>query len=85
MHTEIVSQINQLPLIERLEIIEEVSRELKRELGRNERPFLTEEQKKVRLEAVEILSGIASVTGKRPPTDQEIKDGYGDYLVEKYK
>jgi|GEM_PF-1738192 len=85
MHTEIVKQINQLPPVERVEIIEEVSRVLRREMDKGVRAPISEQEKERRREAIERLRGIASVPGKRPPTDEEVKQGYADYLAEKYK
>lgn len=38
-----------------------------------------------RMAIVESLSGIAAVEGKTPPTDEEIKESYTNYLAEKYK
>lgn len=35
--------------------------------------------------AVDSLRGIAAVEGKIPPTDEEIKEDYINYLSEKYK
>ena len=34
---------------------------------------------------VDSLRGIAAVEGKTPPTDEEIKEDYTNYLAEKYK
>ena len=34
---------------------------------------------------VDSLRGIAAVKGKTPPTDEEIKEDYTNYLAEKYK
>jgi len=34
---------------------------------------------------VESLSGIAAVEGKMPPTDEQVKEDYRNYLSEKYK
>lgn len=34
---------------------------------------------------VDSLRGIASVEGKTPPTDEEIREDYTNYLLEKYK
>lgn len=34
---------------------------------------------------VDSLRGIAAVEGKTPPTDEEIKEDYINYLAEKYK
>lgn len=38
-----------------------------------------------RMAIVERLNGIAAVEGKTPPTDEEIKEDYTNYLLEKYK
>lgn len=38
-----------------------------------------------RMAIVESLSGIAAVEDKTPPTDEEIKESYTNYLAEKYK
>jgi NADH:ubiquinone oxidoreductase subunit E len=38
-----------------------------------------------RMAIVERLHGIAAVEGKTPPTDEEIKEDYTNYLLEKYK
>ncbi|HVF47720.1 MAG TPA: hypothetical protein VNA17_09160 [Pyrinomonadaceae bacterium] len=85
MHTEIVNQINQLPPEERVEIIEEVSRGLKRDLRKNSALTLTDAERQMRREAFERLRGIASVPGKAPPNDEEVKESYIDYISEKYK
>ena len=34
---------------------------------------------------VDSLRGIAAVEGKTPPTDEEVKEDYINYLAEKYK
>ena len=34
---------------------------------------------------VDSLRGIAAVEGKTPPTDEEIREDYTNYLAEKYK
>ncbi len=38
-----------------------------------------------RIAIVESLSGIAAVEGKTPPTDEQVKEDYTNYLLEKYK
>lgn len=82
MHTEIVKQISNLPVVERIEIIEEVSRSVRRDLQPSP---LTDEEKKRRSEAIRRLAGIASVPGKIPPTDEEWREERTNYLLEKYK
>lgn len=51
------------------------------ELMENKDELIIEE----RLAIVERLRGIAAVEGKTPPTDEEVKEDYYNYLAEKYK
>lgn len=92
MHTEIVKQIDGLPIAERIEIIEEISRGVQRDLrlagndgsksnGDRSREEIIAERK----QAVDWLRGIASVPGKEPPTDDEWREERTNYLLEKYK
>lgn len=48
-------------------------------------PYGSELSVEERMAIVERLHGIAAVEGKTPPTDEEIKEDYADYLSEKYK
>ncbi len=84
MQTEIIEQIIHLPIAERVEIIEQISRSVKddlREKEAEEKELSIEERKAI----VESLYGIAAVDGKTPPTDEEIREDYTNYLSEKYK
>jgi hypothetical protein len=84
MQTEIIEQIIHLPIYERIEIIEKVSRSVREELrekGAEEKELSIEERKEI----VDSLRGIAHVEGKTPPTDEEIREDYTNYLSEKYK
>ena len=82
MQTEIINQIKHLPITDRIEIIEEVSRSVKEDLQKNgDTSNSIEERKK----AVDRLRGIASVEGKTPPTDEQIKKDYINYISEKHK
>lgn len=83
MHTEIVKQIIELPIAERVEIIEEVSRSVRNEL-RTSMKF-SEKEKKRRSEAIGRLRGIAAVPGKTPPSDEEWREERANYLSEKHK
>ncbi|MFZ1699281.1 MAG: hypothetical protein WBO10_17055 [Pyrinomonadaceae bacterium] len=86
MHTEIVKRISELPIAERVEIIEEVSRSVRRDLQKNGKN--SDEQAEIvkkRREAIKRLRGIAAVEGKTAPSDQEVKEDYYNYLAEKYK
>ena len=38
-----------------------------------------------RVEIARSLSGIAAAEGESPPTDEEIREDYTNYLAEKYK
>ncbi|HEV7374363.1 MAG TPA: hypothetical protein VGN95_06590 [Pyrinomonadaceae bacterium] len=70
---ELIKEIMQLPLEQRMEILETISRSLREEM----RP---REQKE---SIVSRLRGIAKFDGP-PPTDEEIKEDYTRYLTEKY-
>lgn len=85
MHIEIVKQINQLPIPERVEIIEEVSRGVRRDMKSSGDEVMAEEKKKLRSEAIRRLKGIASVPGKQPSTDEEWLEDRINYLSEKHK
>lgn len=84
MQIELIEQIIHLPIAERVEIIERVSRSVREDLqenGRKQKEFSIEERKK----AVDRLRGIAAVEGKTSPTDEGVKEDYANYLAEKYK
>jgi len=81
MQVELIEQIIHLPIAERVEIIEKISRSVREDLRENGEKINLEERKK----AVDRLRGIAAVEGKTPPTDEEIKEDYAKYLAEKYK
>ncbi len=85
MHTEIVKQINELPISERVKIIEEVSRSVRQDLLDHENKITDDEKRRLRSEAIKRLRGIASIPGKRPPTDEEWREGRTQYLLEKHK
>jgi hypothetical protein len=81
MQTELIEQIIHLPIAERVEIIERISRSVREDLSEKHKEISLEERKK----AVDRLRGIAAVEGKTPPTDEEVKEDYANYLAEKYK
>ena len=85
MHIELVRQINELPIAERVEIIEQVSRGVRRDMKNSGDEIMAEEKKRLRSEAIQRLRGIASVRGKQPPTDEEWREERTNYLLEKYK
>ena len=82
MQVELIEQIIHLPIADRVEIIERISRSVREDLQANKKDKTTIAERK---QAVNRLRGIASVKGKIPPTDEEIKEDYTNYLMEKYK
>ena len=84
MQTEIIERIIHLPITERVEIIEQISRSVREDLREKdaEKKELSIEERKA---IVDSLYGIAAVEGKTPPTDEEIREDYTNYLSEKYK
>ncbi len=82
MQTEIIKQIIHLPIAERVEIIERISRSVREDLrGENSEKPSQDERNTAYLR----LRGIASVEGKIPPTDEEVKEDFINYLSEKHK
>ncbi len=81
MQVELIEQIIHLPIAERVEIIEKISRSVREDLRDNDEKTNLEE----RMKAVDKLRGIAAVKGKTPPTDEQVKEDYANYLAEKYK
>ncbi len=81
MQPELIEQIIHLPIAERVEIIERISRSVREDLREKRKEYSIED----RIKAVDKLRGIAAVEGKIPPTDEEIKEDYTNYLAEKYK
>ena len=83
---EIIKTIRQLPLNERVELLEEISRSVSEELGsagttKKEPDRSTEREQK--LAAFHRLQGMLR-TSEPPPTDQELNDDYVNYLEKKY-
>ena len=81
MQAELIEQILHLPIAERVEIIERISRSVKDDLRENgsEKPSLEE-----RKAAVERLRGVAKMENP-PMTKEEVREDYYNYLAEKYK
>ncbi len=82
MQTELIEKIIHLPIAERVEIIERISRSVREDWRENKGEKHSLEERKA---AIERLRGIAAVDGKTPPTDEEVKEDYINYLSEKYK
>ncbi len=82
MQVEIIEQIIHLPIAERVEIIEKISRSVREDLRAKE---IEKHSSDERQTAYLRLRGIAAVTGKTPPTDEETKEDYTNYLAEKHR
>ncbi|CAN5327695.1 hypothetical protein BH10ACI1_BH10ACI1_21030 [soil metagenome] len=81
MQTELIEQIIHLPIAERVEIIERISRSVREDLREKTDNNSLEERNAAYLR----LRGIASVEGKTPPNDEEAKEDFMNYLAEKHK
>ncbi len=81
MQTELIEKIIHLPIAERVEIIERISRSVREDLreSNGEKPSLEE-----RKAAIERLRGIAK-TENPPMTKEEVREEYYNHLAEKYK
>ena len=82
MQVELIEQIIHLPIAERIEIIEKISRSVSRDLRESKTEQSTPDE---RTAAYLRLRGIAAVEGKIPPTDEEVKEDFMNYLSEKHK
>lgn len=84
---EICREVVSLSFKEQAELVEKIGRNLKQSIVENgdknakEKELSIEERKVI----VDRLRGIAAVEGKTPPTDEEVKEDYINYLSEKYK
>lgn len=83
---EIINTIRQLPLSARVELLEQISRSVSEELQsavapKDQTSGSTEREQ--RLAAFYQLQGMLR-TEDPPPADQELKDGYVNYLEKKY-
>ena len=82
MQTELIEQIIHLPIAERVEIIEKISRSVSRDLQESKVERSSSDERNT---AYLRLRGIAAVKGKLPPTDEEVKENFMNYLSEKHK
>ncbi len=83
MQVELIEQIIHLPIAERVEIIERVSRSVREDLqanGKKENELSVEE----RIAIVEELAGCLK-TQNPPMTKEETREIYYEHLAEKYK
>lgn len=82
MQVELIEQIIHLPIAERVEIIEKISRSVTRDLRESK---VEQHSQDARNAAYLRLRGIAAVKGKIPPTNKEVKEDFMNYLSEKHK
>jgi hypothetical protein len=90
---EFIEEIRQLSIADRIALLEEITRSLREDLEANgtgrattieetsEANIQNEHERK--LAAVQRLRGILKSSGK-PPSDEELKEDYTNYLIEKY-
>lgn len=81
MQTEIIEQIIHLPIAERVEIIEKISRSVREDLRENNDEKSSLEKRK---EAYLRLRGALKMENP-PMTKEETREDYYNYLAEKYK
>ena len=76
---ELLAAIEQLPLAERLSLIEAVTRRLREEIESTSRGTVELAGESVAVK----LRGAFKASGE-PPTDEEMREDYTNYLMEKY-
>jgi hypothetical protein len=79
---QIIQEFKTYPKSIKAVVIRELLQVFEKDLEEIEQDELSVEE---RLSIVNQLSGIGSVEGKTPPTDEEIREDYTNYLMEKYK
>jgi hypothetical protein len=82
MQTELIEKIIHLPIAERVEIIERISRSVREDLRESQSKNSNLDERRA---AYDRLRGIASVEGKTPPNDEEVKEDFMNHLSEKHK
>ncbi len=78
-HEELIKEILQLPPEERAELLEAIKRSLQEGIRTPGQNSLGQDG----LSLSQSLYGILKFDGD-PPTDEELKDHYADYVTEKY-
>lgn len=81
MQVEIIEQIIHLPIAERVEIIEKISRSLREDLRERDAEKTSFAERKA---AIERLRGIAKMENP-PMTKEETREMYYEHLAEKDK
>ena len=82
---QFVQEFKSYPKVQKSVVISQLLRILADDLEETSQPNGNELSIEERKAIVDSLRGIAAVEGKTPPTDEEIKEDYANYLVEKYK
>ena len=81
---QMIQEFKGYPTIKKSQVVRQLlqifEEDLAEELPKESKLSIEERRK-----AVENLRGIAAVKGKTLPTNEEIKEDYTNYLVEKYK
>jgi len=86
MQTDIVEKIIHLPITERVEIIEVLSRSVRLDLRElNDKSPTNTSSNNEKRDAIRRLRGVAKIEGQPAPDDREVRDEYHRYLDEKYK
>ena len=78
---QIVNEFRTFSKVQKTAIVRQLLEILEEDLKEKTEETTVDEK----LAAIEKLHGIAAVEGKIPPTDNEIKESYIDYITEKYK
>ncbi len=84
MQIELIEQIIHLPIAERVEIIERVSRSVREDLKENDKQQDDELSVEERITIVEDLAGCFKMENP-PMTKEEEREMYYEHLSEKYK
>ena len=90
---QFLEEIKQLSIVERITLIEAIFRSLRKDLESRQEDVLSDTSKSAqtkgqdsgenRVPVSQLLYGILKFDGD-PPGDEELKDAYADYLLEKY-
>ncbi|MBS1794502.1 MAG: hypothetical protein JSS81_11640 [Acidobacteria bacterium] len=82
MQTELIDSLIHLPVADRIEIIERISRSLREDLVKKNSGDADPDERET---AYFRLRGIAAVEGKTPPDDERVREDFLNHLSEKYK
>ncbi len=81
MQAELIEEIIRLPIAERVEIIERISRSVKEDLRENDVEKISPDERKA---AYLRLRGALKMENP-PMTKEAVREDYHNYLAEKYK